>query len=386
VEAGRVVARMIDDDAKLAVGRAEAELLRRRAELAAAQADWDHPVALERTVAVSKAMLTKAIAARAQLDADIAQQQARLKELQAAYERIRNLLPNAASELDVDQAKFRVEAQEALLESTRKQRPVLDAQIDQHRAEAEAAERDLELRVEHRRALDKARAAVQDAETALAEAKLRLERMSITSPASGIVMRRLAVPGAKVLFGMDSPHSAHVIHIYDPQKLQVRVDVPLADAAKVGVGQNALVVVDVLPDQQFKGRLTRFVHEADISKNTVEVKVTIEDPSPLLKPDMLARVKFLGGAGQGASPAAAPSGGATTRVYVPESVIRQAGGEKVVWAVRADRTVERRVIETGGRRSDGWVQVTSGLRPGDAVVADAAVELSEGDRIDPIEE
>jgi len=343
-------------------------------------------VALKRAVSVSRAMVSETVAARAQLDAEVAQQEARLKELQAAYERVRKLLPNAASELEVDQAKFRVEAQQSLLESTRRQRPVLDATIARYRAEAEAAERDLELRVDHRRALDEARASVKDAETAVAEAKLRLKRTEVTSPVSGIVMRRLAAPGAKMMLGMDSPHSAHVVHLYDPEKLQVRVDVPLADAAKVGVGQSAEVVVDVLPDETFRGEVTRFVHEADISKNTVEVKVAIEEPSALLKPDMLARVKFFGASDGAASPPGESSTTGATRVYVPEEVIRDDAGERVVWAVRPDQTVERRVIATGATRGDGWIEVTSGLRPGDTVVADATVKLSDGQRVRTIED
>ena len=85
----------------------------------------------------------------------------------------------------------------------------------------------------------------------------------------------------------------NIVHLYQPDKLQVRADVPLASAAMVGVGQRAEIVVDVLPNQIFKGTVTRFVHRADLSKNTIEAKVQIHDPSLLLKPDMLARVRIL---------------------------------------------------------------------------------------------
>ncbi len=384
VKADQVVARLIDDDARLAVTRAEAELQRRQAELKAAETDWQNPVALKRAVAVSAAMVTEAVAARAQLDADIEQQQAKLKELESAYDRVVELSPNAASELEVEQARFRVAAQQALLRSTEKQRPVLDARTDRYRAESAAAKRDLELRVVHRRALDEARAAVRDAQTALAEAKLRLERMAIKSPIAGVVMRLLAVPGAKVMLAMDSSHSAHIVHLYDPSKLQVRVDVPLSDAAKVGVGQRTQVVVDVLPDQSFNGRVTRFVHEADISKNTVQVKVAIDEPSPLLKPDMLARVKFLAQTEGGVASTGPAS--ATTRVYIPDDVIREDGNEQAVWVVLPNRTVERRAVETGGRRGDGWVEVTSGLRAGDTVVADRSVTLTQHQKVNPAED
>ena len=54
--------------------------------------------------------------------------------------------------------------------------------------------------------------------------------MTITAPISGYVQRRLKAPGDKVMPGGDNPGSAHVLSLYDPKKLQVRVDVPLADA------------------------------------------------------------------------------------------------------------------------------------------------------------
>ena len=68
---------------------------------------------------------------------------------------------------------------------------------------------------------------------------------------------------------------------------------PLADVAMVGAGQPAEIVVDLLPDTVFTGEVLRFVHRADLQKNTVEAKVRINDPSELLKPDMLARVRIL---------------------------------------------------------------------------------------------
>ncbi len=90
---------------------------------------------------------------------------------------------------------------------------------------------------------------------------------------------------------------------------------PLADAAKVGVGQKAKIVVDVLPDEEFTGHLSRIVHKADIEKNTLQVKVAIDNPSPQLKPEMLARIKFMGSGPQDANSTA-------LRIFVPERLCR----------------------------------------------------------------
>lgn len=385
VEKGQTVATLVDDDAQLAAARAKAELARRKAHLAAAQADWDNPVARDRAVAVTRAQLAETRAELAQLDATITQQQAKLSELKAAYDRVAQLGPNAASKLEVEQAQFQVEAQRALVEATRKQMPVIEAKVDRYKAELKAAEDDLRLRVAERKALDEAKAAADEAQAALDEANLRLKRMTIISPVAGVVMRRLVAPGAKVMLGSDMEHSAHIVHVYDPKKLQVRVDVPLADAAKVGVGQKAQVIVDVLPDQEFAGIVTRFVHQADISKNTIEVKVAIKNPSPLLKPDMLARVKFLATPREdGATPAA---GASSLVVYAPRKAVRGEGDNAHVWLVTpGESRLKKRAVTLGGERGDGWVAVLEGLQPGDALVAEPTDELEQGQRVSVVEE
>jgi RND family efflux transporter MFP subunit len=260
--------------------------------------------------------------------------------------------------------------------------------IDARHAEVAAARRNRELRVAERLKLDAAkanvartRAAIQQAETALAEARLRLERTEVKSPVAGVVMTRVASPGDKVMLRSDMPHSAHIVHLYDPKKLQVRVDVPLADAAKVGLGQPATVIVDVLPDREFRGELTRLVHKASIEKNTVEVKVAITDPDPQLKPDMLARVKF--------HAVTQPAGDSTMttrqqlRVFAPEDLLLAGGGGRIAWVVETDgdsRIARRRVVTLGTHREDGWVEIADGLRPGDVLIAEAA-GLDEGERV-----
>ena len=382
VTAGQVVAEMVDEDAHLTVKRAEAELASRTARLSAAKTNWQHPTALERTAAVSQARYAEANAERIQLDARIAQQEATLNELDAAYQRLRSLSPSATSQLEVEQAYFRLKAQRAAVTATQQLRSIIDAKIARFEAEAQAAKKDLRLRVSLRRDLEEAQGSVSEAEASLAEAKLRYERITVVSPVAGIVMQRLVVPGSKVMLGMDSPHSAHVAHVYDPNELQVRVDVPLADAAKVAVGQKAQVVIDVAPHQPFAGEVTRFVHQADISKNTVEVKVAIKDPSPLLKPDMLARVKFLG-------PPPMTKGGAalsTLGVYAPREAMWTESDQHYVWLVTVgDSILRRQLVTIGHGEKDGWVRILEGLQPSDVVVVEPSSELREGQRVAPVE-
>lgn len=398
VKQGQVVATMVDDDARLAVQQAEAERGRRIAELNMAQAaltaaetDWENPVELDRAVAVAESKLAESKAQIDQLASVVVEEQAKANELKQQYERLAKLLPNATSELEVEQARYRFEAQQALVASTQKQRDVLAAQLAAMQADVTAAKDNRRLRVDQKLMLDsaaakvaEARAMVNEAQAALADAKLRLERMQVRATADGVVMARIASPGDKLMFGGDMQHSAHVVHLYDPRKLQVRVDVPLADAAKVGFKQPATVVVDVLPEREFRGELTRIVHKASIEKNTLEVKVAIIDPLPQLKPDMLARVKFHAPRNAPDEPAdGAPARAATElRVFVPERLLADRHQNHAhIWTIDpADSTARRPQVTVGTHRENGWIEIVSGLNPGDVVIADPA-GLDEGDRV-----
>jgi len=361
--------------------RVRAEFARRQAGLIAAQTNYDNPVAMDRAVAVNAALLAQARAALLRLDAQVAQQEAILAELQASYDRLAQLGEDSVSQLQVEQAMYQTQSQHAAVQAVGQQRPELEATVERYEAQLDAAQRDLELKVELRRAVDESQAAADEARVAVDEAQLRLDRMTIRSTVAGVVMTRMVSPGDKVMLGMDGEHSAHVMHLYDPSSLQVRVDVPLADASAVGVGQRAKIIIDALPDVEFDGVVTRLVHQADISKNTVQVKVEIHDPVALIKPDMLARVKFLatnqvGGGG-------AVSGGAHASVAIAQSAVVMDGNDAYVWRVSpVDQRLSRQAVTLGGERSDGWVDVIQGLNPGDVMVAQPSADLHEGQRVE----
>jgi RND family efflux transporter MFP subunit len=393
VEAGQVVARLVDEDARIAMNMAEAALAERQAALAIAQTllreahqNWEFPIELTRKLQTAEAQLAEKRAELAQWPAELAREEAHAVYMQAEYERIAPLHEQElASDIEFVKARQAHEAQQAQVEAVRRRKPILEAQIQSLEADLQAARKELRLRIADTRALAEARAAVQRAEAAVAaaeaaraEAALRLDRMQIRSPKSGIVMTRLVEPGSKVMLNMDNPRSAQVVRLYDPEKLQVRVDVPLVDAAKIGVGQPAEIVVDVLPDRVFQGHLTRIVHEADVQKNTLQVKVAIEEPSPELKPEMLARARFLGRAGTEAGNAKATG----NRLLVPREAIFKRDGQSYVWlADQVQNTASARAVNVGSSESDGWMDILEGLRAGDRVILNPPQDLEEGERI-----
>ena len=409
VKAGQVVARLIEQDAELALHRAEADVAAREAELHSARAalraamkEWENPVERERAVKAAEAMVAQMQGELERLPVEVAAEKARAEELADAAKRAEaNYASRAIGESELVRARLQLKAQEALVKATEAKRPVMEAKVRQQEAELAAARKGAELRIAERRMLEEAEAAAAKAEAALREsatmcreAGLRLERMEVKSPADGVVQARLAEPGAVMMQTSNDPRGAQVARLYDPKRLQVRADIPIADAANVGVGQAAKIVVGVLPDRTFDGVVTRVVHEADVARNTLQVKVAIKDPTPELKPEMLARVRFMAGS-RGAGGAAGGTVGRngvgevqSQQVFAPRGLLRSNGeGKATAWVVdKGAGVARRRDVELGSGEFEGWVAVATGLRAGDALISGDVSKLSEGTRVQVIGE
>jgi RND family efflux transporter MFP subunit len=349
VKKDELIATLIDADIRLTRDAALAEVAMREADL-------------EALGSTAKATEHKLSAGRAGLEAA----QADASEAADRLKRIDRTTGGAVPESE------RISAQ---LENSRRQ-----AAVRVRQALIDEAEEDL-LRIAHESASMTAR--LTAARAALAQATLNLERTRITAPFAGRILRLLAVPGQKKMAGMDEVDSATVAILYDPAKLQARVDVPLADAAGLRAGQQVRIRCNLLPDQPFVGVVTRISGEADLQRNTLQAKVRILEPSDQLRPEMLCRAEFFdtpGTAAPGAPPGAPgtnPSG--PLAVFIPDNAI----ADSAVWVCDPDsaRVSKRAVVATAELR-DGYRRLDSGVRPGEWIVRNPAT-LREGQRVRP---
>lgn len=344
VSRGDVLATLIDDDAGLALQKAERGLDSLRSAREA------HCAGIERTVEEMQTKQAEEQSTRSLLD-EARDQVARFEKLRAGV----------VSERDKVEAAFAIKRLDAQVIAAHGRVMELKAELPKLAFETTS--------MEHRIAAE---------EVKVAEAKLALERTVITAPIDGRVLRLFAVPGQKRMLAMDDPDSSTVALLYDPQKLQVRVDVPLADAAGLRVGQPAKIRCNLLPDRVFTGRVTRIVGEADLQRNTLQAKVEIHEPIDGMRPEMLCRVEFLDGGSGG--PAGQPAA-ASVAVWMPESA---AGGDGIWVYDPENKRVENRPVRLSEEKRDGRVRVDDGLRPGEWVVV-SPTDLRDGQRVNPKE-
>lgn len=398
VVAGEPIAELVKDDAKLAYEGAlaayaltEAELEEAGAFLTAAKTRLSQPVHLQASLGEANASLARIETLLNNLPYETRRAVSDYESLRRDYEG-KLEAQGVVKGVDIDMARSKADAAEALveelqdrIESLRKEQ---DALVDRR----DALRTELELLASERQAKDEAEARVQagrarleQARVAVAEAKLALDRMTVVAPVDGRVFRLVAHPGARIGSGMThmlGHDGSTVVTMYRPKLLQVRVDVRFEDIPKVRLKQPVQIDNPAL-DSPLTGAVLFISSEADIQKNTLQVKVAIPDPPAVFKPEMLVDVTFLA--------SAQSSGGAEAsqqmRLFIPQQLVHEDDGRTFVWIADQSEGVARsRVIETGAPGANGLLEVTDGLQLDSRLISTGDEGLTDGDRISIIGE
>jgi len=390
---GETIARLVDDDAKLTLQHAvsernlrEAELEEARAALAAATTRFEQPVHLEAPLAEAQAKLAEVETELESLPFDIQAATARKKlakqDLDGKQESA-----GVVSGIAIDRAREELESASARLDELRKRSDSLKKEKDALSKRRDALSIQLQLKADETRAKDEAAARVKVAQARLeharvteAEARLRLDRMTVKAPVSGRTLRLIAEQGTRLVSGMGAAHDkdgSTVVTMYRPDMLQVRVDVRFEDLPQIKLGQPVQIESPAVPSP-VEGEMLFISSLADIQKNTLEVKVAINDPPPVFKPDMLVDVTFLAAE----EPESESAGDEQLRLLIPNDLVERGEGGKFVWVADQDAGIARRVaVETGSVGSNGLVEVTRGLNAASRLITSGRQQLSDGDRI-----
>ncbi|MGA2193028.1 MAG: efflux RND transporter periplasmic adaptor subunit, partial [Nitrospirota bacterium] len=169
---------------------------------------------------------------------------------------------------------------------------------------------------------------------------------------------------------------AAVVTIADLDSLEVEADVSESNLGQVKLGQPCEIQLDALPDSRFKGEVATIVPTADRSKASVMVKVRFIEKDPRILPEMSAKVAFLEH-----EPAA---GERKPLLAVNPAAVTSRGGRQVVFVVQGDKAVMTQV--SLGRKLGDWVEVLSGLKPGEKVVISPVDKLKDGSKIKEVVE
>lgn len=393
VSKGEAVAELVKEDARLVYQRVladkrlrEAELAEAKAALVAAETRFKQPVHLQAALGEAEATLAQIETELTNLPFAARRAEADLQTAQRVYQS-KLAAQGVVAGVDIDVAKGNVDSAQALLdelqdrdESLKQQRAALVQRKDALKTQLELLADELKAKDEAKARLAAAQARVTQAEVVVAEAKLRLDRMTVRAPIDGRVFRLLATPGSRV--GAASTHAAStdggaVVTMYDPTKLQVRVDVRFEDIPKVGVEQPVEIDNPALAHPMM-GTVLFTSSEADIQKNTLQVKVAISEPHPVFKPEMLVDVTFLAPE----QPAATSAQSQELRLYVPEQLVQTGDAGAYLWVADvSERRAKKTRVETGVVGNNGLMEINAGVNIASRIITGGSAGLEDGDRI-----
>jgi HlyD family secretion protein len=393
VKKGEPIAEMIKDDAKLMLDRANAEKALRQAELeetqaglAAAMTRFKQPVHLQAVLGGAEALLAKLNTELKNLPFDILQAEADQDAAQKRYNAKSQAIGVVAG-VEVDVAKSRLDSANARVAQLRDSQISLAKERSALVARRDALKTQLELLADEIKAKDTALALVKGATARLERAsvvvrefELQLSRMTVRSPIDGRVFHLIGHPGSRLGSGMTQMighDGSTIVTLYRPKMLQVRVDVRFEDVPQVRLGQpveisNAAISTPLI------GKVLFVSSEADIQKNTLQVKVAIPDPPPVFKPEMLVDVTFLAPE-QEQRPVDVQQ---ELRIYVPQQLIQTDDTGKFVWVADQSASVARKtMIQTGSSNAAGMTLVNSGLTISSRIIVSGSQGLKDGARI-----
>jgi Cu(I)/Ag(I) efflux system membrane fusion protein len=174
------------------------------------------------------------------------------------------------------------------------------------------------------------------------------------APISGEIAQKNVIEGQAVQAG------DNLFLIADRSLLWGDLAVFESDARMLRVGLPVELKVDALPGRMYQGRVT-FIHPTlDTTTRTLTARVEVRNRDGRLRPGMYVTARL------------APA--ATERLAVPLTAVLPTGTRQLVFVNRGDNQFVPREVETGAR-SDSLVEIVSGVKPGDEVVASATYLL-----------
>ena len=193
---------------------------------------------------------------------------------------------------------------------------------------------------------DAAHANREQAEAGVSQAGTAMSFTKVRAPFDGLVIARLAEPGA-----MASP-GVPLLTVEDPSRFRLEATVDETKIGAVRLGESVPVAVDALGEQPIEGKVTQIVPAADPGSRTFTVKIDLPS-NPQMRTGLFGRARF--------------ARGQHDAIEIPKSAVLNRGQLQAVYVVGGDQLASLRYV-TLGPASPDQVEVLSGLQSGDRIV------------------
>lgn len=283
-----------------------------------------------------------------EIDSGLKQAEAARDEARSALPEVDNAIAAARAQLDLAGATHR------RMKSLFDQKSITQQEFDEAEARLRMARANHEMALAKRAQLEQK---IRQAESAVAQAAAMKGYTEITAPFHGVVVERKAEPGMLAAPGMP------IAVIEQSAGYRLEAAVEENRLGRIRPGMAVEVVLDAL-GAPLQGRVEEIVPALDPGSRTFLVKITLTGGH--LRSGMFGRARFA-------------LGERKALLVPPAAVVRQGQVEQIY--VVTGGTARARLVTTGASHN-GKLEVLSGLRPGDVVVAAPPAGLRDGSPIE----
>lgn len=207
---------------------------------------------------------------------------------------------------------------------------------------------------------------MEASESAVKQLQSQLGKTSIRAPFSGVIDEIITEQGSVV-----GPGGMALMRLVNLSDMRVKASVPENYLQSVAKGDPVKVNFPAI-DTSIDGKISGVGSFINPTNRTFQIEVEIPNTDQKIKPNLMASLQINDYTNENA-------------LAIPTNCIQEnAAGEKFVYVLTevegSFAQVSRRQIETG-KRSQGFVEVLSGLSDSDVVVKDGVLTLKDGARI-----
>lgn len=209
--------------------------------------------------------------------------------------------------------------------------------------------------VSARRAL--AQGDMERAKGSLALVREKLSRTKIFAPMAGVVKEKRVTAGDYIRNG------TNMITIIRTDQLKLAFSVPEKDVGILREGQDIVFKADSLPDREFRGKVKTLYPSLEEKTRSLLVDAQVANQDGALKPGFFARVTLY-------------TGPAKQVVVVPITALLYDSATTKLFTVEGDRAKEK-VVKIG-RKFGEFIEIVEGLNAKETVVTVGQNNLMEG--------
>jgi RND family efflux transporter MFP subunit len=275
-----------------------------------------------------------------------------------------------APELDhqIAQAKATLDQDKATLQQTQASRDLADVTNGRDSKLVKQGWLTLQQGDNDRLTLQAQRAAVGVAQSNVAAQKAQIRILEqekayqrVVAPFDGVVTQRNIDNGSLVQSG-----STFMFTLMHPDVIRTQVFVPQDEAFGVGPGVDAVVRVPEIPDRTFPGKVTRIATALQPGSRTLLTEIDVPNPDGALSPGIYCTVELY-------IPRKTPS-----MIIPADAVVFDRHGLHVAVVKNGAAHLQKITIS---RDLGKEVEVHDGVKPGDQVILNPMVNLTEGSKV-----